>query len=103
MIQISTLRFAWREKGPALRDAWAHIVRYRERADELVSAQSGLVAFVSSINGTFTRPASGPVVRSSVDIFPAVSYWIIHRECDLPFLDCKAVLEEEFKGQYFEM
>ena len=98
-LQVSTLRFAWRQKGPQLREAWASIVHRRTEADEIVAAQSGIILFVSSINGTFTRPAAGPIRGANMpDIYPAVSYWIVHDEDNLPFLDLKVMLEKKFNG-----
>ena len=93
------LRMTWRPHGEQLQQCWQNIVALRTVCDNLVTGINQAKLIVSSVNGIYTRPDSAGTVQNC-EIFPAVTYWIVHQVNMLEYLDLKYEMESKLGGVF---
>ena len=79
-LNFCTMRVSWRPSGSQLEETWEEITNLHDKADSVVASNHQVTCYISSLNGTYTRPTTGHTIKSRPDVYPMISYLIAHSE-----------------------
>ena len=79
-LNFCTMRVSWRPSGSQLEETWEEITNLHDKADSVVASNHQVSCYISSLNGTYTRPTTGHTIKSRPDVYPMISYLIAHAE-----------------------
>lgn len=76
--QVVACRLIWRVTGEDATHAWGQIAANRQACDAAIRDINGVAFFVSSVTGVFNKPSRKGMLLQH--IYPALAYWVIHRD-----------------------